>query len=238
MDEPTLSVVTIGRSEDEIDRLREHLREQTYDDYEFVYSTEPGIPQAWNDALSRARGSIVVFTETDARPVFDDWLETIAEEFDPDEDDVVYFGEYRGPSSFNFANTALRRSLVEGRPLDESFPVGEDSEFFARLDKRGVRFDENRVSPVYHEAKSTSRYLSRSFEYGMADARCIVRHGRLGPKVATDLSVSDGDSDVLTELLVFWERLSTVLESAAAKVLYWSGFLVALGRHAVDSVRD
>ena len=57
--------------------IKKNLTSQTYKDFEFVGSAKGTIPEAWNDAISRAKGDYFVFTETDARPLNNRWLEEI-----------------------------------------------------------------------------------------------------------------------------------------------------------------
>ena len=72
---PEVSVITIAKNDSELFNLKKALRKQTFKDFEFVYSTKKGIPQAMNDAIERARGKIIVVTESDALPLTNKWLE-------------------------------------------------------------------------------------------------------------------------------------------------------------------
>ncbi len=71
---PRFSVISIARHESDIENLKNHLSKQRFRDFEFVYSTRGTIPEAWNDAISRSKGDFLVFTESDAWPLQDTWL--------------------------------------------------------------------------------------------------------------------------------------------------------------------
>lgn len=223
MSKPTLSIVTIARDDEELEEWKQRLSTQTFDDYEICYSTVDGIPEAWNEAISKANGRIVLFTETDTYPLHDDWLETVVERYTENDDGVIHFGEFRGYNPFNFSNTAMSADLIQQYPIDESYTVGEDSELFARMDKEGVQFEHNLEVPVFHEPKSRGKLMSRGFDYGRVKARCALNHGRLGP--STNTSNTTYDNNTLRDKLKFFsDRVDQVLISQIVGVLFFIGF--------------
>jgi hypothetical protein len=222
MSTPVLSIVTIARDEEELDEWRQRLSTQTFDDYEVCYSTADGIAKAWNESLAQANGRIVLFTETDTYPIHDDWLETVVERYSEEDNGVVHFGEFRGYNPFNFSNTAVSADLIRQYPIDESYPVGEDSELFARMDKEGVKFEHDLVVPVFHEPKSTDKMVSRAFDYGRVKARSAMAHGRLGP--STNTSHTTHNSNDESRVRFFSERAIQVLMSRMVGLLFFVGF--------------
>ncbi|AUG47477.1 hypothetical protein BVU17_08090 [Haloarcula taiwanensis] len=232
MSDPTLSIVTIARDKKEFEAWRQRLSEQTFDDYEICYSTTDGIPQAWNEAISKANGQIILFTETDTYPLHDDWLETVVDQYSDNADNVVHFGEFRGYNPFNFSNTAVSADLMKQYSLNESYAVGEDSELFARMDKEGVEFEHDLNVPVFHESKSTDKVLSRSFDYGRVKARCAINHGRLGPSKNTDNTTYNSSNR--DRVLFFVERIKQVIMSQLASVLFFIGFGIEYISHLIS----
>ena len=51
---PNISVISIAKDEEELTGLKEALSRQTYKDFEFIISTKGTIPEARNDAISKA----------------------------------------------------------------------------------------------------------------------------------------------------------------------------------------
>ena len=70
-----VSVITIAKNQRELDNLKNILKKQTFRNFEFIVSTKKGIPQSMNDVIERAKGDIIVVTESDAIPLRDTWLE-------------------------------------------------------------------------------------------------------------------------------------------------------------------
>jgi hypothetical protein len=219
---PAISVVAIGRDETSLRRLREECRGQTFDDYEFVSSTVEGIPRAWNEAIADASGELCVFMESDAAVVRDDWLETIAETTDPTEDVGVHFGDVGRGRGLQFANFTLPRRLAVRHELDESFPVCEDTEWFARLESNGVALGIDPIAPVYHAPQPIDRGLARAYQIGVQQARIYERYGSVGPN---DVSMSVGswiESDSTNRALGY---VQTQLKHNLTEVLFGIGFL-------------
>jgi GT2 family glycosyltransferase len=172
---PRVSVVSIALDEAEFAPLREALARQSYRDYEFVGVTGGSIPEAWNEGIRRARGDILVFTETDATPVDERWLGQLVESV-PDERTVVKGLEITGVP-WDLANLAAHRSVFEGERFDEAFRWAEDTELFCRLKDRGVRLLQVDTAPVIHPQKLRSkRTLRRGFRYGLYWARLQHRY--------------------------------------------------------------
>jgi len=63
---PKISVISIAKKNFDLESLRKALARQTFQDFETVISTKGTIPEAWNDAISRVKGEVLVFIESDA----------------------------------------------------------------------------------------------------------------------------------------------------------------------------
>jgi len=172
---PKISVISIAKEDYEFERLRKALEKQTFQDFEFVSSTKGTIPQAWNDAISRAKGEIFVFTESDAFPLNDRWLEEIAK---IGKKNAILKGLEINPTSLNLCNLVCDGSIFKETKFDETFLSSEDTELFARLRKMGVEIGFVNAFPVMHvSTKTWKKTLSRGLG-GMYLMKTIYLHGR------------------------------------------------------------
>ena len=173
---PKLSVISIARREDEFQPLRSALAKQSFRDFEFVTSTKRSIPEAWNDAISKSRGDFLVFTESDAVPLNDHWLDEIAAAA---RQGCVMKGLEIRPSDPNLSNLVCDARIFQRIRFDESFQVCEDTELFARLRKMGTSLEFVNAFPVVHVPSGTWRKtLSRALRIGMYFMKIIYLHGR------------------------------------------------------------
>lgn len=173
---PKVSVIVIALREEETQAIRKSLAEQTFQDFELVVELGGTAPQAWNRALDRAQGDIVVFTETDAQPVTQNWLQELVDSV-PDDATVVKGLEVTG-QPWDLANLACYRSVIGDLRFEEKFPLGEDTDMFGRLRQRGIRFLQVPTAPVIHLQKWTNkRTIRRAFRYGLYHARMRLRYG-------------------------------------------------------------
>jgi len=172
---PKISVISIAKEDYEFERLRKALENQTFQDFEFVSSTKGTIPQAWNDAISRSSGEIFVFTESDAVPLTDQWLEEIAK---IGKKNTVLKGLEINPTSLNLCNLVCDGSIFKKTRFDETFRSCEDAELFARLRKMGIEIGFVNAFPVLHVRTQTwKKTLSRGLS-SMYFIKIIYLHGR------------------------------------------------------------
>lgn len=173
---PTISVITIAKDEKEIYRLKEKLKSQTFNDYELVISTKGTIPEAWNDAIKKSKGKFLVFTESDAIPLNNDWLNDISKYL---KKGIILKGIEINPTDLNLCNLVADSDIIKKNLFDESFPVGEDSELFARLKKRGISIELVNDFPVIHSPTiSWKKTWNRSFTYGYLQMKILYKYGR------------------------------------------------------------
>jgi len=173
---PKVSIISIAKKDSDFERLRKALEEQTFRDFEFITSTKGSIPEAWNDAISRAKGEIFVFIESDAFPLSNNWLEEIVKHF---KKNAILKGLEINPTSLNLCNLVCDASIFKNLRFDESFKVCEDTELFARLRKMGVEIGFVNAFPVVHvPARTWRKTLSRAFRYGLYFMKIIYMYGR------------------------------------------------------------
>lgn len=173
---PKISVILIAKKKSEFEGLRKALANQTFQDFEFVTSTKDTIPEAWNDAISRARGEFLVFTESDAFPLNNRWLEEIA---NTAKKNTALKGLEIKPTDLDLCNLVCDSSIFKKVSFDESFQICEDTELFARLRKMGVKTEYTNAFPVIHApAQTWKKSLSRGLKKGMFYMKIIYLHGR------------------------------------------------------------
>lgn len=170
-----ISVISIAKNENDLKDLKETLSRQTFKNFEFISSTKGTIPEAWNDAISRATGEFLVFTESDAMPLNEFWLEEISNHL---KKGVVIKGLEIMPTNLNMCNLVGDASIFKGNKFDETFPVCEDSELFSRLRKKGIKIDQFNGFPVIHTPSiSWKKTLSRAFVYGKLHMKILYQYG-------------------------------------------------------------
>ncbi len=170
---PLVSVLIIARKKEECDEITAHLSRQSLNDFEVITEVGGTIPQAWNRALARAKGHFIVFTETDARPLDERWLEQLVASMDDEK--TVIKGLEVNHSPWNLCNTIMKREALIERGFDESFLCAEDTELLSYLRCRGYRLEKRAIAPVIHAVRADSpKAVRRAFRYGINWMR--IRH--------------------------------------------------------------
>jgi rhamnosyltransferase len=162
-------------------------------------SYNPG--RVLNDAVSRVRGDIVVFLNSDATPQDERWLERLVAPFaDPSvgatfgrqvarpdarslfvKDTERAFGDGRISQGwahfFSMANSAIRRRIALDHPFETRIQYSEDIDWSYRLVRRGkkVRYVADAVAMHSHNYTLAQSFRRHRGE-GMADAY-IFREG-------------------------------------------------------------
>lgn len=171
-----ISVVSIAKKDEEFSQLRIALANQTFKNFEFVTSTRGTIPEAWNDAISKAKGEIIVFTESDALPLKETWLEEIA---NTAQKGVILKGIEINPTDLDLCNLVCDASLLKQTKFDSTFHIAEDVELFARLRKNGTDIRFVNSFPVIHAHTQTwKKTATRALKLGMYFIKVIYLHGR------------------------------------------------------------
>ena len=191
---PKISVISIAKNEDELNALKDALSKQTYKDFEFIVSTKGTIPEAWNDAISRAKGEFLVFTESDASPLNETWLEEISKHL---EKNTIVKGLEITPTNLDMCNLVADVAIFKKIKFDETFPVEEDSELFARLRRNDVAIKQINAFPVIHTPSiSWGKTLSRAFLSGHLQMKINKHDGRKEGKVNKDALVTGSSRDI------------------------------------------
>jgi len=216
---PKISVISIAKKESEFEKLRKALANQTFQDFEFVTSTKGTIPEAWNDAISRARGEIFVFIESDAFPLNNNWLEEIVKHA---RKNAVLKGLEINPTSLNLSNLVCDASIFKKVRFDESFKVCEDTELFARLRKMGIEVGFVNAFPVVHiSARTWRKTLSRALRSGMYYVKIVYLHGR---KNIDDINTQNFQSNYIhpisNRLRIIVENMLVLLGLLTGAIIY------------------
>jgi glycosyltransferase involved in cell wall biosynthesis len=163
-----ISVIVFSLTREELDPLVNRLKNQTYQDFEIVSEYGGRIVDCINRALERAKGEIIVFTETDClHPP--DWLENIALSY---EGGIVFAGEI--VERKNFSNTVMSKEIAVSIPLDRNLILANDTAWFQDFQGK-VPLEFKQISPVVHQ-KSIARKLSRGAIYARDRARMDIKY--------------------------------------------------------------
>jgi cellulose synthase/poly-beta-1,6-N-acetylglucosamine synthase-like glycosyltransferase len=216
---PKVSVISIAKKDSDFERLRKALANQTFRDFELVTSTKGSIPEAWNDAVSRAKGEILVFVESDAFPLSNNWLEEIVKHA---RKSAVLKGLEINPTDLNLCNLVCDASIFKKIRFDESFKVCEDTELFARLRKMGVEVGFVNAFPVVHVPTRTWRKtLSRALRSGMYYMKIIYMHGRKNiDNINTQNFRSNYINPISNRLRIIIENLLILLGLPLGAIIY------------------
>ena len=174
---PKISVVTIAKTQTEIDRKIAEFKNQKTQPDEFCYSTHPDLATAWVEAIGKATGDIVVITETDTQMITDDFIGELTQGMNGNSNEIVK-GIETNHTWENFANVAVSRRVLQENPITTEFGIGQDTEWYARCKSRGVKIKQvNRGHVAHYRGIATEKMLSRAYEYGRLNVRLIKKYG-------------------------------------------------------------
>ena len=132
------------------------------------------ITQGYNRAIRKAKGDILVFTETDVVPLSRSWLKELVAHVRPGE---VVKGLEVYPPVFDFSNTACYAAIAKQFPLNERYLHYSDTEWCRRLARHGVRTRTVYAAGVLHLRRPVSKKaLRRAYLYGREWVR-LYREG-------------------------------------------------------------
>ncbi len=187
-------VVVIDASQRRLDRVRVEHPWVEWHDYEQPEGVKVTIAHQRNLGVARARGDVIVFTDSGCIPR-PHWLSRLlAPILEGGEWVTCGPAESHGRSPYSGANwwghtteryvpaaptinIAFRREafdVVDG--FDEGFAAGEDLDFTWRLHDAGYRLRWVPDAIVEHEWGDTRRQMRRSFAYGVGWARLLRKH--------------------------------------------------------------
>jgi glycosyltransferase involved in cell wall biosynthesis len=175
MSVPKFSIISIAKKESHFDRLKKALSTQNNRDFEFVPSTKGTIPEAWNDAISKAKGDFFIFIDSDAYPLNDNWLEEISNII---EKNVVMKGIEIRPTDMTMNNLVGDADIFREEKFNESYKICEDMEFSARMKKKGNKIKRIESFPVVHTPSvSIRKTLYRSILNGLYSIKLLYSYG-------------------------------------------------------------
>jgi glycosyltransferase involved in cell wall biosynthesis len=172
---PRVSLILIAKTEAEIEAKKTLLQRQSYPLVEFCTSTLPGFAPAFQDAMDKATGDILVFTETDCTPLHEHWLAELVAAVEPD---TVVHGLTVTDSTPNMANTALPAAVAKRFPRNPDFDSAEDTEWFLRMERAGIRYKQLNNAIVFHTRPFVRTALrDRAYRYGRDWVRLSRAYG-------------------------------------------------------------
>lgn len=223
---PEVSVVTIARRESDLLELKKVLKSQTFKNFEFLYSTKKGIPQSLNDVIDKANGEIIIVTESDALPMTNTWLEEMVKAVkkynanDPKRKTVIR-GIEVNPTTWCWCNFASYASVLKKNKMDESYPIAEDTEIFARLRNAGYKGIELPIAPVFHSRDtSISRIIKNNFKYGELLVKIQMRYGQTGFRSNYVGNLSQGPGFLKRELGLIIAKMSLLLGAFIGLIVF------------------
>jgi GT2 family glycosyltransferase len=213
-----LSVICIVKNETELVKKQEQLKNQTFQEFEFIGITGGTIPEAWNRGIAKAHGEILVFTETDAKPVGENWLAELVSAINDDK--TIVKGLEITNTPLDFSNLAVHRRAFDAIELDKNFKWAEDTELFCRLKENGYKFNQLHSAPVIHFSKPGSEiFIRRSFRYGLYRSKM---HHRFSDPV-----------ELASPVIV----LKTIIALLISQIGFWAGQIYSIFEKKITSRR-
>jgi GT2 family glycosyltransferase len=167
-----ISLVTIAKTQSEIDNKIRELKSQTIVPDEYCTSTHPDLVAAWVEAFSKVTGDIVVVTETDTSVTSNKFIEELIDNLK--ENEIVKGNEINHRWE-NFANIAFRLSILKDNPITKDYSYAQDTEWYVRCKNKGIKVRQVNGATVIHDRGIVSqKQLDRAYEYGRIHARLIL----------------------------------------------------------------
>jgi glycosyltransferase involved in cell wall biosynthesis len=149
-----------------------------------------------NEAITHARGDIIVFNNADAIPQNDDWLQNLVQPLEEDPELVaVYANQIPRPDAiplvkkdyqrafgdgktaarwrhfFSLASSAVRAETIRKHPFNEDLNYSEDIEWSWRMKNQGFRIAYAKDALVEHSHNYTLRQIAKRYKgEGIAEA--------------------------------------------------------------------
>lgn len=145
------SVIVIARTRKELRNVIEDLKKQTYKDFETVtISGKMSIPKAWNRGIEKAKGEIIIFTESDCR-LPPNFVEKMIENVE--ETNGGAFGSEVSTFIPCMSAFGIKADIIKNLKFDERYRVVEDTELFYRMLSRGYELKRFNEPIVFHYKK-------------------------------------------------------------------------------------
>lgn len=181
---PKVSVVSIALRDEELDLLRECLKHQTYDNFEFIPVTgNISIPEAWNKGIEKARGDIILFTESDVE-VPEDWVEKMVENVKKNDGFAMSSEVVTTKRDWCMSSVGIKSEIAKNTKFDESFQIAEDTEWFERIKQKGFELKREKNPIVYHhKSKDPRKNLKWAFLRGKQHVKIAKKHFGKNPQM-------------------------------------------------------
>lgn len=171
-----MSVLLTGKDAASVRAKVLELKRQDHPDFEIVAVSGGPLTSGYNRAIRRAKGKILVFTETDTVALSRSWLRQLAAQVREGE---VVKGLEVFPPGFNFSNSACYASVAKRIPLNERYRLSSDTEWSRRLQRHGIRMRTIYSAGVLHLRRPASgKALRWAYQYGREWVR-LHREGLL-----------------------------------------------------------
>jgi glycosyltransferase involved in cell wall biosynthesis len=200
------------------------------EDFSFGYAINVG--------CQAATGDILLFASAHVYPVFNDWLELMCQPFENEEVAVVYGkqrGDHRNKYSehqvfakwfpdvsnpnqkhpfCNNANCAVRKSLWEEQPYDESLTGLEDLDWAKKIQEKGYRVVYQADATIIHVHEETWKNVYNRYRREAIAYRLIMKNETFNIFTFIQLLISNWISDfkqALKDGVFLKEFLSIIL---------------------------
>ncbi len=159
-----VSVLLTAKNQEELKAKVQELKQQDYPNFEIITTLGGTITRGTNRAMRRAKGKIIVFTETDVAPLSRSWLSELVAEVRPGE---VVKGLEIPPPGFNLCNTACFAEIAQRFPMNEKYLFSFDTEWSKRLARHGIPVRMVYTAGVLHlRGPVSEKALKRAYQYG------------------------------------------------------------------------
>jgi hypothetical protein len=171
-------VTTCQKGDPDLDRFKEALSKQTYKNFELIIIDEPcSIPEGRNKGIEKAKGELIVLTDTDCIPK-ENWLEELVQVTKQHGKGNIILGS----TSRSFLNTSsvclYRDDFV---PFDVKFVIDEDTEWFSHLKSLGkkiIHTNDKGIVVHTHSRRTYKNQLKIAFLESYYCSKIHKMHGK------------------------------------------------------------
>lgn len=176
MKKPKVSVVATSLRDREFDNLRKDLKKQTFKNFEFVpVIGDFNIAKGWNIGVSKAKGDIILITESDVS-LPSDWIEKMVENVQKNGGFALGSQVITTSREFDAGSIGVYSKIAKKLPFNEKYLCAE-TEWFERIKKEGFEIKREKIPVVYHKKKLRSiKTLKMSFVHAANHARIAIKY--------------------------------------------------------------
>lgn len=157
--------------------LVKDIKRQTFKSYEIVLSKgKMPIPRAYNNGVRMAKGKRIIFLGDDVRVYERNWLAEMVKLIDKYKlvrPDTMLVNQY----GFSSDNVGIMADLMKKNLFDETYVIGEDTEWYERMRSKNHKVVRARQPIVWHFKRMTvNKVIKWSFYAGVAYARIALQY--------------------------------------------------------------